>query len=151
MSIILDRKSAAALVRYERDRSRIVYAEYIAANDVTLETVSEHVKALAELAFPDFTPDASDDVKAERKGFMNRVRNGLNHRLGKRTPSQEATTASAGAVEETAEEASQTSDNGTVTVAVGETPAEAIHRAIQAAYAAGLTRDDILAAVEGAL
>lgn len=99
---IVDVKSARALVRLERDRSKVVYAEYIFANAVTLETVSAHVKALAELAFPKFDADASDDVKAERKGFMNRVRNGLNHNLGKRTPSQadRAETTSTGDVAE---------------------------------------------------
>jgi len=144
MPTITDVKTARALITFERDRNKVVYSAYIAANAVTLDTVSDHVAALTELAFPNVTTDAADEVKAARKGFMNRVRNGLNHRLGKRTPSQEA--AEPSTVEPEVAEVSQTSDNAFV-----ETPAEAIHRVVHAAYAAGLTRDDVLAAVEAAL
>lgn len=80
-----DRKTAVALVKYERDRNRVVYPEYIAANGVTLDNVGEHVAALQALAFPDFDPKTADDeAKYVRKTFGNRVRNGLNFHLGKR-------------------------------------------------------------------
>lgn len=135
MSTITDVKTARALVKFERDRNTVVYAEYIAANAVTLETVSDHVKALAELAFPGFTPDSTDEEKAERKAFMNRVRNGLNHRLGKRTPSQEAATAST-EPEETAEEHDTLPEVQSLTAAVA-----GLERALIAARDAGLDRE----------
>lgn len=83
---IVDVKTAKAVVRHEKNRSKIVYREYIEANGVTLENVKDHVKALTTLAYPNVKPDASapkDSIEYEAKCFNNRVRNGLNHNLGK--------------------------------------------------------------------
>lgn len=89
-SVILDPKTAKAVVHYEKTRNKIVYGDYITANDVTLENVGKHVKALTDLAYPNVKPDAKapkDSVEYAAKCFNNRVRNGLNHNLGK-TPTK---------------------------------------------------------------
>lgn len=91
---ITDLKSARAVVAYETTRNKVVYDKYIAANAVTLENVSDHVKALQALAFPKFDPKTADDAeKYARKSFGNRVRNGLNTHLGKIVPSKREETA----------------------------------------------------------
>lgn len=108
MTAFLDLKSARAVVAYETTRNKVVYAKYIAANEVTLDNVSAHVLALQGLAFPDFDKaTATDEEKYARKSFGNRVRNGLNTHLGKVVPSkrEETTDASAADAEETAPEA----------------------------------------------
>lgn len=138
-----DKKSAVALVKYERDRSKVVYADYIAANGVTLDNVSEHVAALQALAFPDFDPKTADDEsKYVRKTFGNRVRNGLNFTLGKRPEAKDerAETAST-------EEAAPENDVPEDAITVPATPAQALAIALQTAQAAGMTRADILAVV----
>ena len=102
---ITDLKSARAVVAYETTRNKVVYDKYIAANAVTLENVSDHVKALQALAFPKFDPKTADDAeKYARKSFGNRVRNGLNTHLGKIVPSKREETATDGeeGTEETA-------------------------------------------------
>lgn len=141
-NIITDSKSARALVKYERDRSKVVYSEYIAANAVTLDTVSEHVAALAEMAYPGVDPrTAPEDVKAERKGFMNRVRNGLNYRLGKAEADRAAREASTG--QEDAGEAAESDEGATVTV----TPVGAFLAAVEAFHAAGYSLSDARAVI----
>lgn len=140
-NIITDVKSARALVKYERDRSKVVYSTYIAANAVTLDTVSDHVKALTDLAFPGFVKGADAEVSADRKAFMNRVRNGLNHTLGKHR-------VDAAAREETAETTDTVEDQGDAeTLSTGapvRTPADDLRDALRAAADAGMTRDEIL-------
>lgn len=137
---ITDRKSAVALVKYERDRSKVVYADYIAANGVMLETVSDHVKALQELAFPGFeSKTAEDDVKYARKQFGNRIRNGLNFTLGKHLqPKEEAP-----AAEESAEEAEEAEEapEGAVTVSDA---VQGLEAALVAARDAGVDRDAVM-------
>lgn len=139
---ITDLKSARAVVAYETTRNKVVYDKYIAANAVTLENVSDHVKALQALAFPKFDPKTADDAeKYARKSFGNRVRNGLNTHLGKIVPSKR---------EETAGETATDGEEGTeetATATVGATPAQSLALALQAAQAAGMTRDEILAVV----
>lgn len=73
--------AAKAVVRFETDGDKIVYSNYIEAHGVTLDTVGEHVAALADLAVEMKRIDPTD--KAEIKRFKNKVRNGLNYRLGK--------------------------------------------------------------------
>lgn len=140
-NVITDRKSAVALVKYERDRSKVVYSTYIAANEVTLETVGAHVKALTDLAFPGFVKGADEEISAARKSFMNRVRNGLNHTLGKHRVDAAARAES----EEAATDASDGEEAAPATVEA--TPAQSLAFALQAAQAAGMTRDEILAVV----
>lgn len=77
-------KTAMSVVRYVRDRGRVVYTDYIAEHGVTLDTVGAHVAALQSLAFPKFdSKTATDADKMARKYFGNTVRNGLNYTLGK--------------------------------------------------------------------
>jgi hypothetical protein len=141
---ITDLKSARAVVAYETTRNKVVYDKYIAANGVTLETVSAHVKALQELAFPDFDAKTADDeTKYARKSFGNRVRNGLNTHLGKVVPSKREETTDA---EETATDGEESAESAP-TATVEATPAQSLALALQAAQAAGMTRDEILAVV----
>lgn len=125
--IITDRKSAVALVKYERDRSKVVYSTYIEANSVTLDTVSDHVKALTELAFPEFVKGADAEVSANRKAFMNRVRNGLNHTLRKweadaaaRAESTETTSTGEDETGEDGTSPASQDDNSAATVTVAD-------------------------------
>ena len=138
--IITDLKSARAVVTYETTRNKVVYDKYIAANAVTLDNVSDHVKALQALAFPTFdAKTATDEEKYARKAFGNRVRNGLNTHLGKVVPSKR---------EETTDASTDTDGEETApTATVEATPAQSLALALQAAQAAGMTRDEILAVV----
>lgn len=72
-----DNKIAVALVDLVRNKEKLRYADYIRDNGVTLDTVPDHVQALANLA---------NDIRkwedgAERKAFCNKVRGGLKHHL----------------------------------------------------------------------
>lgn len=78
--------SARAVITHARKAERIVYSAYIADHSVTLETVSEHVKALTEMAA---TMEPFADKK-DQKRFTDKIRNGLNTHLGKVVPSKEA-------------------------------------------------------------
>ena len=82
--------SARAVVDHATRAERIVYSTFISDHGVTLDTVGEHVAALAELAI-DMKRIAADD-KAEIKRFKNKIRNGLNTHLGKVVPSKSADT-----------------------------------------------------------
>lgn len=73
--------SAAAVVTLASKADKIVYSAYIAEHDVTLDTVSDHVATLADLAVSMKAVNAED--KDAMKCFKNRVRNGLNRNLGK--------------------------------------------------------------------
>lgn len=129
-----DKKSAVALVKYERDRNRVVYAEYIASNKVTLDNVADHVQALAGLAFPKFDHKTADeDAKRERKAFCTRIRNGLNYRLGK--TSKRAETA---APEQGAGDGAETPESGAEGVEVTPTPATTADIAATAEQAVAL-------------
>lgn len=79
--------SARAVVTLETKGSRIVYSRYISDHGVTLDTVGEHVAALAELAVSLRAVDGDD--KPAVKNFKNKVRNGLNSNLGKVVPSKD--------------------------------------------------------------
>lgn len=145
MTAFLDIKSARAVVAYETTRNKVVYAKYIAANEVTLENVSAHVAALQGLAFPKFdAKTATDEEKYARKSFGNRVRNGLNTHLGKVVPSKREETGVDGHPidPETGEDIPSAP-----AATVEATPAQALSIALQAAQAAGMTRDEILAVV----
>ena len=144
MTAFLDIKSARAVVAYETTRNKVVYSKYIEANEVTLDNVSAHVAALQGLAFPKFdAKSATDEEKYARKSFGNRVRNGLNTHLGKVVPSkrEESPAPEQGAGD--AEEGAESAPAATVEA----TPAQALSIALQAAQAAGMTRDEILAVV----
>jgi hypothetical protein len=143
MTAFLDIKSARAVVAYETTRNKVVYAKYIAANQVTLDNVSAHVAALQGLAFPKFdAKTATDEEKYARKSFGNRVRNGLNTHLGKVVPSKREETADT----ETATDAEESAESAPAAT-VEATPAQSLAFALQAAQAAGMTRDEILAVV----
>lgn len=73
--------SARAVVVLNTRADKIVYSAYISEHGVTLDTVGEHVQALAALAVEMRAVDGDD--KAAVKCFKNRVRNGLNRHLGK--------------------------------------------------------------------
>lgn len=73
--------SARAVVILNTKADRIVYSAYITEHGVTLDTVSEHVQALAALAVDMRAVDGEDKMAV--KCFKNRVRNGLNRNLGK--------------------------------------------------------------------
>lgn len=140
---ITDLKSARAVVAYETTRNKVVYDKYIAANAVTLDNVSDHVKALQALAFPEFDPKTADDAeKYARKSFGNRVRNGLNTHLGKVVPSKRDETTDAESATD-GDESAESASPATVTA----TPAQTLAFALQAAQAAGMSRDEILAVV----
>lgn len=144
---ITDVKTARALVKFERDRSKVVYADYITANAVTVETVGAHVKALQDLAFPKFdAATATDEEKYARKSFGNRIRNGLNHTLGKRTPSQRDETADASteATEEPAPENDVPADAIVVSVPAAF---DALEAAVKGAHAAEMSLSAVLALV----
>lgn len=84
-NIITDVKTAKAVVRHEKGRNTIVYSDYIAANGVTVDTVTEHARALRELAYPNVKPSSRadrDTVEYKANAFWTRVRNGLNDNLG---------------------------------------------------------------------
>lgn len=83
--------SAAAVVALETRGNKVVYSRYISDHGVTLDTVSDHVAALADLAISSKVLDGDDKVAV--KGFKNRVRNGLNSNLGKVSPSKVEPTA----------------------------------------------------------
>jgi hypothetical protein len=157
-----DVKTARALVKFERDRSKVVYADYIAANGVTLDNVADHVTALAELAYPrhakritdmraevkrvgEGTPDGEsliatlDRTRAEVKGFKTRVRNGLNYRLGKPSAAKRETeelTNGSGDAEEAVEAHDTRPEVQSLTDAVS-----GLEQALIAARDAGLDRD----------
>lgn len=147
-NIITDRKTAVALVKYERDRNKVVYPEYIAANAVTVDTVSAHVAALQALAFPTFDPKTADDEdKYVRKTFGNRVRNGLNFHLGKR-PERKAPEQDSDADGESTEVEESTEAEVTVT------PVGAFVAAVEAFRAAGYSLSDaraVLADIYGGI
>lgn len=160
---ITDRKTAVALVKYERDRSKVVYADYIAANAVTLESVSEHVKALQSLAFPKYdakvkelndiiatsggAPEATEQlaaIKYERKTFGNRVRNGLNHTLGKHLVAREEP--------ETPETSEADAEEGSESVVeTVRTPVGAFADAIRTFADAGYSAEEAFAVVADVL
>lgn len=73
--------SARAVVVHATKGERIIYSNYVAEHGVTLDTVSDHVASLTDLAVSLKMLDADD--KADVKRFKNRVRNGLNYTLGK--------------------------------------------------------------------
>ena len=77
--------SAKAVVTLETRGAKIVYANYVTENGVTLDNVGDHVAALADLAVEMKALDADDKVDVKR--FKNRVRNGLNYALGKESGS----------------------------------------------------------------
>lgn len=84
-NIITDVKTAKAVVRHEKGRNKIVYSDYIAANGVTVDTITEHARALRELAYPNVKPSSRadrDTVEYKANAFWTRVRNGLNDNLG---------------------------------------------------------------------
>jgi hypothetical protein len=92
-SIITDIKSAKSLVTYVK-RDAKVYTSYIEANGVTLDTVKEHVDALADLAYPGVKADGRADKGTKsylKHTFKAQVRNGLNRNLGKESEKSEAT------------------------------------------------------------
>ena len=142
-----DVKTAKAVVNYELTRNKVVYSDYITANEVTLDNVSSHVAALQGLAFPDFdSKTADDDAKYARKAFGNRVRNGLNTHLGKVVPSKAEPAAPSTGYDDTQEDAETLSTGTPVRV-----PADDLRAALVAAQAAGMTRDEILDVVSDAV
>lgn len=83
--------SARAIVRLHTDGEKIVYSAYISDHGVTLDTVSDHVASLRDLAVTMNRIDAADKVALKR--FSDKVRNGLNTHLGKVVPSKADSTA----------------------------------------------------------
>ena len=146
-NVITDKKSAQALVKFERDRSKVVYSDYIANNGVTLDNVADHVQALAGLAFPKFDQKtADDDAKKERKAFCTRVRNGLNYRLGK-TSKRAESDAPEQEGREGADDAENGPENGEESPTVTLTPEESLRMAIRALIGSGMSREDVLTIV----
>lgn len=84
-----DDKTAVTLHGAVRNTTPKAYDKYISEHGVTVETVGEHVKALADLS-ESIRPFAADG-RDSRKNFCNTVRNGLNTHLGKVVPSKSAT------------------------------------------------------------
>lgn len=86
--------SARAIVTFATNGERIVYSRYVADSGVTLDTVGEHVAALAALAVEMKATDSDGvtllaDDKDALKRFKNKIRNGLNTHLGKVVPSKQ--------------------------------------------------------------
>lgn len=69
----------ADVAAFKRDGKR--YADYIAEMNVTLDTVADHV-AMFRNAYKAANKNATGD---EIKAYATKVRNGLNHNLGKKS------------------------------------------------------------------
>lgn len=85
MTTILDVTTAKAVIRYETTRNAEVYSDYIAANDVTVDTIGAHALAVAMLKYPEAKPSSradqgTDDYRAHV--LRSAVRNGLKRNMG---------------------------------------------------------------------
>lgn len=87
-------KAVVTMVKNQIKNESGKYATYVAENNVTVENVADHVKALREMAYPGVKASGRAEQgtpEREAKKFADKVRLGLRHTIGD-TPAARAGT-----------------------------------------------------------